>query len=450
MTWTLIVIIMLLALVQGALVGLLPGLPAMVGLFVLFPLFVKWPIEAILLFFSCYICVTQYFGSVSALLFRVPGEGSSLPALEVSLKLKRFTSVVKAYRVTALTSLIGALVGITLFVIMFLMFRTNWAYLFQTKYIVLFLLTLIVLMIMQNKQYLFNIGMLTVGLGLSYFSEIPILNPICDSVDWLCFLRSPAEATLVLLSLYCIPILFYQTKSMVPTINRDSVGYNPNWLAFKSFRNLGLRHGLLGFFAGFTPGAGLTLASNLSNSIEQKRNPKKLLSLAGAAEAANNAAAISCTIPFLFLGLPITPSELIIDNFLSSRYYRLNLSTLDTPLMISGYLIEFSVLLVACMLIVNLISFLLCGNFIKFWRRLMSIDTKIYMTAVKLLILASIITIVMTSKISLMSAVWTVVLFGGIGTWAMFKNRSIIALAMMLMIGPFVLTKFQLFYDLYF
>ena len=80
----------------------------------------------------------------------------------------------------------------------------------------------------------------------------------------------------------------------------------------------------------------------------------------------------------------------------------------------------------------------------------MSIDTKIYMTAVKLLILASIITIVMTSKISLMSAVWTVVLFGGIGTWAMFKNRSIIALAMMLMIGPFVLTKFQLFYDLYF
>jgi hypothetical protein len=49
-----------------------------------------------------------------------------------------------------------------------------------------------------------------------------------------------------------------------------------------------------------------------------------------------------------------------------------------------------------------------------------------------------------------MSAVWTVVLFGGIGTWAMFKNRSIIALAMMLMIGPFVITKFQLFYDLYF
>jgi putative tricarboxylic transport membrane protein len=441
---------MSMALVMGALVGLLPGLPAMVGLFALFPIFVNWPIEAILLFFSCYICVTQYFGSVSALLFRVPGEGSSIPVLEVSIKLKRFTSVVKAYRVTALTSLIGALLGITLFVAMFLMFRTNWAYLFQTKYIVALLLTLIVLMIMQNKQYLFNIGMLLLGLALAHFSEIPMLNPVCDSVDWLCFLRSPAEATLVLLSLYCVPILFYQTKPMVPTIDQHKMTYDPGWRPFKSFGLLGIKHGLLGFLAGFTPGAGLTLASNLSNSIEQKRNPKKLLSMAGAAEAANNAAAISCTIPFLFLGLPITPSELIIDNFLSGRFYRLNLSTLDKTLSVSGYLIEFTVLLVACMLIVNIISFLLCGHFIKFWRRLMSIDTKIYMAAVKILILASVVTIVISSKISLMPALWTVVLFGGIGTWAMLKNRSIIGLAMMLMIGPFVITKFQLFYYLYF
>ena len=450
MTWMMIFGIMSMALVMGALVGLLPGLPAMVGLFALFPIFVNWPIEAILLFFSCYICVTQYFGSVSALLFRVPGEGSSIPVLEVSIKLKRFTSVVKAYRVTALTSLIGALLGITLFVAMFLMFRTNWAYLFQTKYIVALLLTLIVLMIMQNKQYLFNIGMLLLGLALAHFSEIPMLNPVCDSVDWLCFLRSPAEATLVLLSLYCVPILFYQTKPMVPTIDQHKMTYDPGWRPFKSFGLLGIKHGLLGFLAGFTPGAGLTLASNLSNSIEQKRNPKKLLSMAGAAEAANNAAAISCTIPFLFLGLPITPSELIIDNFLSGRFYRLNLSTLDKTLSVSGYLIEFTVLLVACMLIVNIISFLLCGHFIKFWRRLMSIDTKIYMAAVKILILASVVTIVISSKISLMPALWTVVLFGGIGTWAMLKNRSIIGLAMMLMIGPFVITKFQLFYYLYF
>jgi TctA family transporter len=305
-------------------------------------------------------------------------------------------------------------------------------------------------MIMQNKQYLFNIGMLIFGLALAHFSEIPMLNSVCDSVDWLCFLRSPAEATLVLLSLYCVPILFYQTKPMVPTIDQHKMTYDPGWRPFKSFGILGLKHGLLGFLAGFTPGAGLTLASNLSNSIEQKRNPKKLLSMAGAAEAANNAAAISCTIPFLFLGLPITASELIIDNFLSGRFYRLNLSTLDKTLSVSGYLIEFTVLLVACMLIVNIISFLLCGHFIKFWRRLMSIDIKIYMAAVKILILASVVTIVISSKISLMPALWTVVLFGGIGTWAMLKNRSIIGLAMMLMIGPFVITKFQLFYYLYF
>ena len=119
MTLSFILLILTLALVQGAIVGLMPGLNGIVGVIVLLPFFYNWPVEAILLFFSCYICVTQYFGSVSALLFKVPGEGSSLPVLDVSIRLKRFTSIVKTYRTTALTSLVGALVGITLFVVLF-------------------------------------------------------------------------------------------------------------------------------------------------------------------------------------------------------------------------------------------------------------------------------------------------------------------------------------------
>jgi len=449
MSIILILTVLSLAMLMGMLIGLLPGLPGMIGVIILLPVFAHWPVEAILLFFSCYICVTQYFGSVSALLFRVPGESSSIPALEVALKLKNFTSIVKAYRTTAFTSLVGALIGIVLFVILFSIFRHNWPYLFSTKFIVAFLTVLIILLITQDKKYLSNTLMLIAGLILSHINELPILNTVCKSVDWLCFLRSPAESTLILISLYCIPLLLLKS-AMIPKINTETAGYSPKWSRIFPFRNLGLKHGLLGFFTGFAPGAGLTLASNLSNSIERQNNPRKLLSQIGAAEAANNAAAISCTIPFLFLGLPITASELIIDNFLASKFYRLNLSTLDALLPIAGYPIRFTLLLISCMLVVNLISFFLCGNFIRFYRCIMSAKTSWYIIIVKLLVISSMIAIVISSGISWTSAVFTVIIFGGIGIWADQKGKNIIGLAMMLVMGPFVVQKFLLAYNLYF
>ena len=448
MTLSFILLILTLALVQGAIVGLMPGLNGMVGVIVVLPFFYNWPVEAILLFFSCYICVTQYFGSVSALLFKVPGEGSSIPVLDISIRLKRFTSIVKAYRTTAWTSLVGALVGITLFIVLFFIFRHNWTQLFSTKFIVGFLSLLIAVLIMQNRQYFFNIGMLLLGLGLVYFNEIPALNPICDAASWLCFLRSPTEATLVLLSVYCIPLFFYRVQNVVPTSTTD--GYLPGWRKIFKFWPIGVKHGLFGFFAGFTPGAGLTLASNVSNGIEHKRNPYKLLTMAGSAEAANNAAAISCTIPFLFLGIPITPSELVIDNFLATRFYRLNLSTLDTVITVAGYAVSFVAVLLVCMLIINVVSFLLCGHFIRFWRKFIGIESRIYLTVVKLIVLASMLTVIYTGNITWGAAIWTMLVFGAIGTWAMRTKRSVIGMVMMLMIGPFIVNKFELFYNLYF
>ena len=448
---SLVLIVLSLALLQGAIIGLLPGLPAIVGIILLIPFFQNWPVEAILLFFSCYICVTQYFGSVSALLFRIPGESSSIPALEVALKLKKFTSVVKAYRTTALTSLIGAVLGISLFVVMFYIFRMQWTYIFSTKFIVLFLSILLVLLVIQDKKYLFNTSMLLLGLGLCYINRWPALQPVCDTAEWMCFLRSPTEATLALLSLYCVPILFYRPDLMTLTHTKDiTTSYMPTWRSIKSFWKLGLRHGFLGFLVGFTPGAGLTLASNLSNSIEKQRNSKKLLSMAGAAEASNNAAAISCTIPFLFLGLPITPSEIFIDNFLSTKLYRLNLTSLDQFISVAGYPIKFTLLLISCMLLINLISFLLCGHFIKFWRRLMSIDVRIYLAIIKLLLIASVIAVVITNNITWSAAIGTIVIFGALGTWIMSTGRNAIGLAFTLIAGQFVVEKMSTFYYMYF
>ena len=449
-TWTLVISIVLLAIVIGAVVGLLPGFPANMGLLVFLPVFAQWPPEIILLFFVCFICVTQYFGSVSALLFRIPGESSSLPALEIGRKLKQFTSVIKAYRITAFTSLVAGLVGVVLFALLFWLFRENWAYIFSVKFTVSFLIVLLVLLASQNGQWLFNITMMSLGLGLAYSNELNALHGICDSVDSLCFLRTPAENTLILLSLYCLPVLFYRTDSMIPNISTAVSSYLPGWRNAFPFWRKGVWHGILGFVMGFTPGAGVTMASNMSNSIEYKKNPRRLLSAVGAAEAANNSAAVSCTIPFLFLGLPITASELVLDNFLTSKFYRVDLSTLDSSILVGGTSLNFIGLMIVGMLFCNIASFLLCGHFVRLWQKIMSIDIRYYMALVKALVVGSVFLIVYSNDLQWSNAVFTIVLFGGIGTWAMLKNRNIIGLAVLLMIGQFVVEKFSMAYYMYF
>jgi hypothetical protein len=74
------------------------------------------------------------------LLFRIPGEASSLPALHVALQLKQATSVIKAYRVSAFTSLVASLTALGLLIIVYLMFRQYWAFVFSIKFILSWIL----------------------------------------------------------------------------------------------------------------------------------------------------------------------------------------------------------------------------------------------------------------------------------------------------------------------
>ena len=448
MTWGLLALILVLAIVQGALVGLLPGLPAMIGLLVLLPLFAKWPVEAILLFFSCYICVTQYFGSVSALLFRVPGESSSIPALEAGKSLHRFSSIAKVYRSTALTSLIASMLGIVLFLIIFFLFQHYWPYIFSVKFTVAFLIMLMALMIIQNGHYIFNTLMLVLGLLISQNSDFIFLHHLCGVVDWLCFLRTPVDNNLILISLFSVPMLFYTVDSTVPAFSKTTT--MPTWRSIMPVSKKGVTHGLLGFIVGFTPGAGLTLASNLSDSIEKQKNKFRYLTHAASAEAANNSAAISCVIPFLFLGLPITPGELLIDQFLTTKFYRLNMDSLNQMIPISGHLFNFVAVLVVGIIICNLVSFIMCGNFIRMWSKLLTVNIRWYILAVKVLIISSILAIVYTSQISLINAAFDIGIFGFIGYWATKNNRSIVGLAVSMMLGAFVVDRFTMAYHLYF
>ena len=81
-------IAVILGIIAGTFAGLLPGVGATVIVLILFPIFLTFdPINIIVCFVSLY-SMTQYVGSVPALLLGVPGEASSLPAVVEGQKLK--------------------------------------------------------------------------------------------------------------------------------------------------------------------------------------------------------------------------------------------------------------------------------------------------------------------------------------------------------------------------
>jgi putative tricarboxylic transport membrane protein len=446
----LILFVLFFSVVLGILVGLLPGLPGVIGLLLFLPMLSGLPPELAVLFFCCCICVTQYFGSVSALLFRIPGEASSLPALHVASQLKQATSVIKAYRVSAFTSLVASLTALSLLIIVYLVFRQYWAFIFSIKFILVWIIMLLVVLIMQNKNYIFNTAMIVLGICLSHANEIPALNTLCNWQTSFCFLRTGTDATLILLSLFCLPIIFI--KNTIPLSGQlfTEKSYLPGWRTVVPFWKKGITHGLLGFVTGFTPGAGMTLASNLSGGIARKQNSKKLLTVIGSAEASNNSAAISCAIPFLFMGLPINASELVLENYLSSQFIRWDLQFLPNAFLGNQFGISFFTVLIGSLLICNLLCFFASGHGINFYRRLLATNSGYFLAMAKLFIVGSLIFLIYQTSLGWNTALFTVVFFGSIGHWAMSTGRDITGLAIALVLGHFIIEKFDMARHLYF
>ena len=448
MTLSAVIFVIVASIVIGAIIGLMPGLPAAMGLLIMLPMLAFFPPEAAVLFFCCYICVTQYFGSVSALLFKIPGEGSSLPALAIAQQLRQTSSTIKAYRVTAFTSFVASTFAITLLVGIYFLFQSYWPYLFSIKFIVTWLTILLILLVVQGGKYLFNISMLLLGLAISYANEIPVLNNLCTWSQTVCFLRTAPDMTLILLSLFCVPVLFYRLPKNSQAIAKSS--YMPGWRTALPFWRKGLWHGLVGFITGFTPGAGLTLASNISNSIERRRHPSRLLTAIGSAEASNNAAAISCAIPFLFLALPITPSEIVLENYLTSHFFRWEINRLEQVVVFAQFSISFFTLLIGSLVVTNIVCLLVSGSGINLYHRFLQHNLGKIMLIARALIMVSLIMLIWFNDIAWNTAVFAVIFFGAIGVWAMRTEKDIIGLALTIVLGRFIIEKYSMLAYLYF
>lgn len=310
-------LILLLGLMAGIIVGLLPGLPQYVGLLMLYPLIQYMSIEQIMVFWLACQIGSQYFGSVAAILLKIPGEASSIIFLEDIDKIKapdRYDLI----RQTAWGSTVASLVSLSLLLFVYyiglsehLLVLTN----INTKMIVLTILMLT--LIYFTKSRWIAALMFFGGLAIAPKSNHELPNWIWHMQD----VTTDVTVFSLLLGAMIIPEFLKELQSKLKGDNVLDLKDNKkrSKLDFKSM----FKGTWLGSLIGFIPGPSAILASIITyNSHKDKSKIKERII---SSESANNSAAVSSMLPFLFVGLPITLSEMILSDIMAVKTFVLPL-----------------------------------------------------------------------------------------------------------------------------
>lgn len=309
-----VLIFILLGTAVGLMLGAMPGLDATTGVALLLPVtYVLAPIQALLFFVSMY-AAGVFAGSITAILFRIPG---SSEAIMTAIEGHQFTvrgEASKALSVAIICSVIGGLIAT----------------------VALFTLTPVLASIALEfgpAEY-FALGLL----GLSCIAAVSTANPLKGALAALIGLllatvgidqitgvkRFDFGFTSILGGIPFVPAmigLFAASEVYRRIVQRDLVlvsevtGSGARFKLselkiLKKLRWTVLRSSVLGLFVGILPGAGATTAAILAYSAEVRLNRDKTgwgrgrIEGVAAPESANNAAAVGAMIPLLSLGIP--------------------------------------------------------------------------------------------------------------------------------------------------
>lgn len=355
---------MFLGIFLGMVMGLLPGIGPATLMLLLYPLLLN-PIVDIWILMCIYIGIVnsgQYYGSVSASVFGVMGESSSLPAVKNGYPLTLKGRGGEVLGSASTSSFIA--VALSMLATSFIVVYTPESLLFMLKGKVVFfmLLATSTALILNSGKILLSTAMMMLGIVISLvgwddFFETSILT----------FGNSQLEGGVPMFPLFSglllVPIALESiaqrdnaTGQTVYVSIVDRLKYIQKYLLHPSI----LRGTAIGFVCGFIPGSGYTISSNLADTIEEKYSQhtddetQKLRRLMSA-EAANNAGSISVLIPLLMFGLPIVFSEAVFMGVAEIKGFSYSYSY--------EWFIENWPKMVAILATINIVNWLLAGVF---------------------------------------------------------------------------------------
>ena len=300
----------LLRVLVGTVVGVLPGLGPAATIALLLPATYRLdPVSAVIMLAGIYYG-SQYGGSTTSILIRIPGESSSLVTCYDGYEMTRQGRAGAALGMAAIASFVaGTAAVVGLMVVAPLLGRFALAF-GPAEYASLMILGLTLVAWLGGASLLRSLAMAVTGLLLATVGQDPVAG-----VERFTFgtqaLLDGIDLVPVFMGLFGIAEVL-ETMERPPDRQRlpAPTGLWPTRRDFRDAAAPVARGTVLGFLLGVLPGGGATIAS-IASYVTEKRFAKNRARLGQGAiegvagpEAANNAAATGSFIPLLTLGIP--------------------------------------------------------------------------------------------------------------------------------------------------
>ena len=301
------------AIVVGTIFGALPGVSATMAVALGLPFtYSMAPVPAIVFLVAVY-CSSITGGSITAILFKIPGVPSSAPTTFDGYPMAQRGEAGKALGIALGSSAIGGLVS-ALAMLTLSPQLTQAALSFSPSDIfAITFMGLSILTCLDSKNILRTLISGLLGLLLACVGQDPMY-----AVQRLTFgngeLIAGLEMIPVLIGIFAVTEVLKQTKKKDKlSADEGTASVNtkmPTWREWWGIKWLLARCSVIGTIIGILPGAGATIASFLCYSSETKlsKHPEKfgtgIIDGIAASETANNAATGGAMVPLLSLGIP--------------------------------------------------------------------------------------------------------------------------------------------------
>jgi putative tricarboxylic transport membrane protein len=417
----------------GMLIGALPGVGPPSGVALLLPLtFGMDPTSGIIMLAALY-AGTMYGGTITSVLINTPGESASVVTCLDGYQMALQGRAGPALGIAAFGSFIAGTVGVVLLMLVSPALA-KWALSFgppETFALMLLGLTTVTLLAGDDplKGYISMVfGLLLAMVGYDIISGdarygfgIP---EMMDGVDFL-----PVAIGLFGLG----EVLADAEQVGKPPVAKGRYGLRdvlPSAADWVRSRWAIVRGTVLGFAVGVLPGAGPTVASFLSYTVEKKVSAhpeqfgKGAIEGVAAPESANNAAATAAMVPMLTLGIPGSATTAIMLGGLMMWGLRPGPMLFEkNPQFVWG--------LIASQYIANVMLLILSTAFIPLFVRALRVPYGILMPLI--------VIFCVTGAYSLKNSVWDVgqmLVFGVLGYFMKKLGYSPAALVLALVLGP--------------
>ena len=302
----------------GLVSGLIPGVGNFVLMLLIWPFLSVFGIVELLIMYASMAAISQYIGSIPAIVYGIPGESSSYPAVAESRNLTTVQQVSHAISGSAFGSVVGSLTVVGL-CYAFVEYTDLIKYFYSTKILVgLLLLVTLVMIVTVNNRWWINFVLILSGIGLGMIGYNSYLN-----INFATFgnmhLYAGLPMPVVLICLFAIPQMLHHwdteiTKSINKTYELGRL-YILNPVALFGST-------VIGFFGGLIPGLTTVFSSTAAYNASMlfTKDPVKRIVVS---ETANNAGAFSMLLPLLIFGVPLIGSEAILLFLMEQKGFNL-------------------------------------------------------------------------------------------------------------------------------